>query len=568
MRKLSILPTLKSACGTAVTVVLALGVTVLFPSFTESAVANGDTRTISLVHAHTNETITATFRVNGSYDGAVLQKLNWFLRDWRRDEPTKMDPRLFDLVWETYQQSGSQQPIKVMSAYRSPQTNAMLRRRSRAVAEYSQHILGKAMDQHYQDVPVSRIREIGLRLQRGGVGYYPTAGSPFVHLDVGSIRHWPRMTYEQLSRVFPDGKTVHVPSNGQPLPRYEEARAEIERNGSAEVPVSSVGKSTSFFAALFGGGGEDEDTGASVRPGRGRRGLAPVQVASNGPVPDNSTSLNSNNFFLAEQRGTSPVVDQSRVKTARLSQRRGAKPVAEPPAPAPAIQVAAATPDPAVLAAAKPRALPPVPKNVPEPDAPREIVVAEAAPLPPRRPAALASLLFAGNVPLPPTRPAEIGAQTASQAKPDPLGKLIIASRSDPNVTTGQPALPDVILRGPGDNATKPQPVPALSYAATDDTTASVRPLVGVRSAATVRLSAVKAIVSGAKPDRLTLRDLTNSAPAERAQPQTAIGAAAPPLRSGLRMQAPSLFAQPVLGTATRFDQSATNLPTDHFLLQ
>ena len=79
----------------------------LTPSITETAVANGDTRTISLIHAHTRETITATFRSNGSYDSAVLEKLNWFLRDWRRDEPIKMDPRLFDLVWEAYRESGS-----------------------------------------------------------------------------------------------------------------------------------------------------------------------------------------------------------------------------------------------------------------------------------------------------------------------------------------------------------------------------------------------------------------------------------------------------------------------------
>ena len=64
-------------------------------------------------------------------DQAVLDKLNWFLRDWRRNEPTHMDPSLFDVVWQVYRESGSQQPIMVMSAYRSPETNAMLRRRSR-----------------------------------------------------------------------------------------------------------------------------------------------------------------------------------------------------------------------------------------------------------------------------------------------------------------------------------------------------------------------------------------------------------------------------------------------------
>ena len=112
---------------------------------TEGAKANGDTRTIRLHHAHTHESIEATYLVDGRYDSGVLEKLNWFLRDWRRDEPTRMDPRLFDTIWEVYREAGSNQPIEVMSAYRSPETNAMLRRRSRAVAEHSQHILGKAM---------------------------------------------------------------------------------------------------------------------------------------------------------------------------------------------------------------------------------------------------------------------------------------------------------------------------------------------------------------------------------------------------------------------------------------
>ena len=87
--------------------------------------------------SHTNESGSFTFMVNGVYDQAVLDKLNWFCRDWRLNEPTKMDPHLFDIVWEVYRESGSTQPIDVLSGYRSPQTNAMLRRRSRQVAEHS-----------------------------------------------------------------------------------------------------------------------------------------------------------------------------------------------------------------------------------------------------------------------------------------------------------------------------------------------------------------------------------------------------------------------------------------------
>ncbi len=257
----------------------------LAPSLTENAVANGDTRTIYLHHAHTGEDIAATYLVSGQYDSNVLKQLNWFLRDWRRDEPTNMDPRLFDVVWEAYRGAGAgNQVINVVSAYRSPETNAMLRSRSRAVAKYSQHMLGKAMDTTMPGMPMSHIREIGMRMQRGGVGYYPTANTPFVHLDVGNVRSWPRMSYDQLSRLFPDGKTVHLPTNGQPLPGYEQARAEIEARGDGAFVTAPRNPFGGFFAMLFGGGAEEDDSEvAAPAPGtrkqwalaaRKRRGVA------------------------------------------------------------------------------------------------------------------------------------------------------------------------------------------------------------------------------------------------------------------------------------------------------
>lgn len=238
------------------------------PNVTETAVANGDTRTIYLHHTHTGEDIAASYLVNGQYDSNVLKQLNWFLRDWRRDEPTNMDPRLFDVVWEAYRGAdASNQVINVVSAYRSPETNAMLRSRSRAVAKYSQHMLGKAMDTTMPGLPMSHIREIGMRMQRGGVGYYPNANTPFVHLDVGNVRSWPRMTYDQLARLFPDGKTVHLPTNGQPLPRYEEARAEIEARGDGAYVAAPQRGFGGFFAMLFGAGEEDDGEVAAPAPG-------------------------------------------------------------------------------------------------------------------------------------------------------------------------------------------------------------------------------------------------------------------------------------------------------------
>src|SRR5271170_7324610 len=112
----------------------------------QNAVAEGDTRTISLHHIHTGEDITITYKRDGRYDDAALAKLNWFLRDWRRGEQTNIDPRLIDLVWEVQREANSNEPIQVVCGYRSPATNAMLRRSSEGVARFSQHILGRAMD--------------------------------------------------------------------------------------------------------------------------------------------------------------------------------------------------------------------------------------------------------------------------------------------------------------------------------------------------------------------------------------------------------------------------------------
>jgi uncharacterized protein YcbK (DUF882 family) len=198
----------------------------------QNAVAEGDTRTISMHHIHTGEDITITYKRDGRYDEAALEKLNWFLRDWRRGQQTRMDPHLIDLVWEVQRETDSKEPIWVVCGYRSPQTNAMLRRRSAGVARFSQHTLGHAMDFYIPGVPLEELRAIGLRLQRGGVGFYPTSGSPFVHMDTGDVRMWPRMTRDQLLHVFPDGRTVQIPTDGNPLPGYALALADIRKRGN------------------------------------------------------------------------------------------------------------------------------------------------------------------------------------------------------------------------------------------------------------------------------------------------------------------------------------------------
>ena len=155
-------------------------------SSVKDATALNETRTLSFHHTHSGEDLTVTFKRNGRYDEDALKKLNHHLRDWRSQDSTTMDRRLFDILWEVYRDVDGKKPIQIISAYRSPATNSMLRRRSSGVARFSQHMLGHAMDFYIPDVALENIRAAGLRLQRGGVGFYPTSGSPFVHLDTGS----------------------------------------------------------------------------------------------------------------------------------------------------------------------------------------------------------------------------------------------------------------------------------------------------------------------------------------------------------------------------------------------
>jgi uncharacterized protein YcbK (DUF882 family) len=226
------------------------------------ATALNETRTLSFHHTHSNEDLTVTFKRDGRYDEEALKQLNHYLRDWRTQDEIVMDRHLFDILWEVYRDVDGKAPIQIVSSYRSPATNAMLHRRSSGVARFSQHMLGHAMDFFIPGVPLEQIRFAGLRLQRGGVGFYPTSGSPFVHLDTGSIRHWPRMTHDQLAKVFPDGRTVHIPTDGTPLKGYELAKAEIEKRGNGDdaATISKPG----FFASLFKGkSSDDEDEAVS-----------------------------------------------------------------------------------------------------------------------------------------------------------------------------------------------------------------------------------------------------------------------------------------------------------------
>ncbi|WP_244468761.1 DUF882 domain-containing protein [Devosia limi] len=267
-----------------------MSITVLLPQAVVPASAASE-RSLYLYYTHTKETARIVFKRNGQYVQSGLNELNRFLRDWRRNEPAKMDPRLFDLVWEVYQEVGASKPVTVVSAYRSPATNEMLRASSSGVAENSQHTRGNAMDFYIPGVSLTKLRAAAMRKQVGGVGYYPTSGSPFVHLDTGNVRAWPRMTRAQLKQIFPDGKTLHVPNDGKPLSQegYRLAQAEWQRchsvpcNGGSSgtrVASNSGGSGKTLFGMLFGGDeNEVEDVGTRAPAPSAR-----VQVAAAAPA--------------------------------------------------------------------------------------------------------------------------------------------------------------------------------------------------------------------------------------------------------------------------------------------
>jgi uncharacterized protein YcbK (DUF882 family) len=145
-------------------------------------------RTLSLVNANSNESLTVTYWSDGAYHRDALNQLNHFLRDSQSGEQTEMDPLVFDVLWHTMQQTGFSGTVEVLSAFRSSEHNAWLASVSRGVARDSQHINGNAMDVRFPGVPVYKIRQAARSLQMGGVGFYPRSG--FVHLDTGPVRYW------------------------------------------------------------------------------------------------------------------------------------------------------------------------------------------------------------------------------------------------------------------------------------------------------------------------------------------------------------------------------------------
>jgi uncharacterized protein YcbK (DUF882 family) len=150
--------------------------------------ASAESRHLSFVHTHVNESLSIDYFSGGAYVPEALAALNHLLRDFRTGEEHPVDPALFDLLYDLKALTQTSAPYEIISCYRAPKTNAQLHAQSSAVAEHSLHMQGKAIDVRIRGFDTARLRDLALSLQRGGVGYYRK--SDFVHVDTGRVRHW------------------------------------------------------------------------------------------------------------------------------------------------------------------------------------------------------------------------------------------------------------------------------------------------------------------------------------------------------------------------------------------
>jgi uncharacterized protein YcbK (DUF882 family) len=151
-------------------------------------VTNPPEKTVALYNTHTGESVNAVYWVKGAYLPEALSAVDRVLRDHRTDEIKPIDPQLLDLLHSISEELQCSYPFSIISAYRSPTTNAYLRFISRRVAEHSLHMDGKAVDLRLPGWGSYTVKRVAVDLRMGGVGYYPR--SDFVHVDVGPIRYW------------------------------------------------------------------------------------------------------------------------------------------------------------------------------------------------------------------------------------------------------------------------------------------------------------------------------------------------------------------------------------------
>ncbi|GAA5069263.1 DUF882 domain-containing protein [Roseibacterium beibuensis] len=148
----------------------------------------GDIRRIRMYNGRAGESLNMIYWIEGEYVAPALEEINYFMRDWRNDQVHTIDARTIDILAAAHSLMDTSEPYTLLSGYRSPETNAMLRRRSSGVARNSLHIQGQAADIQLQSRSVGQIYQAGRACNAGGVGRY--SGSNFVHMDCGPVRSW------------------------------------------------------------------------------------------------------------------------------------------------------------------------------------------------------------------------------------------------------------------------------------------------------------------------------------------------------------------------------------------
>jgi uncharacterized protein YcbK (DUF882 family) len=145
-------------------------------------------RKLAFDNLHTGERASIEYWAQGRYEPDALQEINVILRDFRSGEVHPIDPGLLDLLHDLQVNLASSKPFEVISGFRSPHTNQMLRDEGHGTARKSQHMLGKAIDIRLPDRALADLHRAAVSLKRGGVGFYPA--SDFVHVDTGRVRYW------------------------------------------------------------------------------------------------------------------------------------------------------------------------------------------------------------------------------------------------------------------------------------------------------------------------------------------------------------------------------------------
>jgi hypothetical protein len=435
------------------------------------------------------------------------------------------------------------------------------------------------MDTTMPGMPMERIREIGMRLQHGGVGWYPS--SNFVHLDVGSVRAWPRMSYDQLVRLFPNGKTVHLAADGRALPRYQEARAEIASRGGVIADVPQAVSSGGLFAWLFGKHDEEEEADAvrpqAVRPAGARHGGTEVAaLRMNGESPAGAAPANPG---VPGDRGN------ARAATAAPASAPGKNSPQNEPSPADADRARLADLGSAPSLRGNRAAIEQGRDERQQRDVEASEILNEkidkraasgaTAPLPPPRPAQPGDVAVAfADMPTPPARPASftrVAALAADQTqgeggnqvfKNDPINDAAAASSANSPLARAA-NLPVVITQGPKDSASVPKQVLAF---ASETPVEDPRGAVPSKTPGDTRSGpATQSFVAAAHLDRVKLRGPAGDISTASFPAQSFLGQSVTGLRRAARTIPDALSSRPSVDYVAAFRTTPSDLDPGHF---